>query len=139
MIQDGQQVKVHYTGTLDDGSQFDSSEGRDPLSFAIGGGQVIPGFEAAVKEMAVGETKSVTIPCAEAYGAVRPEMIATIPAADFPDTITPEVGMILQMQTEQGPLPLSVREITDDGVTVDGNHPLAGKDLTFALTLVEVG
>lgn len=138
MIQNGQQVKVHYTGTLDDGSQFDSSEGRDPLTFAIGGGQVIPGFEAAVREMEVGETKSVTIPCAEAYGSVRPEMIATIPSTDFPDTITPEVGMVLQMQTEQGPLPLTVREVNDEGVTVDGNHPLAGKDLTFALTLVEV-
>jgi peptidylprolyl isomerase len=138
MVQDGKQVKVHYTGTLEDGSVFDSSEGRDPLEFSIGSSQVIPGFESAVREMAVGETKKVTIPCQEAYGDVRKEMIATIPSSDFPDTIKPEVGMVLQMQTDQGPLPLKVLEISDEGVTVDGNHPLAGKDLTFDLTLVEI-
>lgn len=138
MIEDGKTVKVHYKGTLEDGSVFDTSEGRDPLAFQVGQGQVIPGFEDAVRGMAVGETRSVTIPCLDAYGDVRQEMIASLPKSDFPDHIKPVQGMMLQMQTERGPIALKIVEVRDDEVTVDGNHPLAGQDLTFELTLVEI-
>jgi peptidylprolyl isomerase len=88
--------------------------------------------------MAVGETKTINIPSEEAYGARRDEMVATIPKAEFPDNIDPKEGMMLQMQTDRGPLPLKVVSVSEDDVTVDGNHPLAGQDLTFELTLVEV-
>ena len=137
MVQEGQTVKVHYKGTLDDGSVFDSSEGKDPLTFKVGSGQVIPGFDSAIREMDVGETKTVKIESSDAYGQVRDEMIGVIPKDRFPDEIDPEEGMMLQMQTEQGAFPIKVIELRDDGVKVDGNHPLAGQDLTFELTLVE--
>ena len=139
MVQDGLTVKVHYKGTLDDGSVFDSSEGREPLAFELGGGQVIPGFESAVREMDVGETKNVKIESQDAYGAVREEMIVVIPREQFPDQIDPKEGMTLQMRTEQGAIPIRVVEIQDAGVKVDANHPLAGQDLNFELTLVEAG
>ena len=138
MVEPGRTVKVHYKGTLDDESVFDSSEGRDPLEFQIGSGQVIPGFDAAVQQMEVGSTKTIKIPCAEAYGEVRQDMIAMIPHEQFPDELNPEVGQTLNLQTPQGSLPVSVVEIKDDGVMIDGNHPLAGEDLTFELTLVEI-
>lgn len=137
MVQDGRQVKVHYKGTLDDGSVFDSSEGKEPLAFELGGGKVIAGIEDAVREMDVGETKNVTIECDKAYGAVRNDMVATIPKEQFPDNIDPKEGMMLQMRSDQGTLPIKVVEVSNESVKVDGNHPLAGKDLTFELTLVE--
>jgi len=139
MIDNGKTVKVHYTGTLDDGTVFDSSEGRDPIEFEIGAGNVIPGFEEAVKEMAVEETKTVTIPCAEAYGEYREDMCGEFPREQLPDDITPEVGMQLAMQTPEGEMPVRVTALSDDTLTLDANHPLAGRDLTFELTLVAVG
>lgn len=139
MIEAGTKVKVHYKGTLDDGSVFDSSENRDPLEFQLGTGQVIAGFDAAVSEMDVGGTKTVTIPCAEAYGEYRNEMVLTLEHCQFPEGMNPEVGKSLQLSTPQGPLIAQITDVSDDGVTIDGNHPLAGKDLTFELTLVEAG
>ena len=137
MVAPGTTVKVHYKGTLDDGSVFDSSEGRAPLEFQVGSGQVIPGFDAAIREMEVGATKTVKIPSAEAYGTAREEMIATIPHAKFPADLDLEIGLALELATPQGPLPVRVVDIDDEkGVTIDGNHPLAGLDLTFELTLV---
>lgn len=138
MISPGTTVKVHYKGTLDDGVVFDSSEGREPLEFQVGAGQVIPGFDAAIQDMIVGSSKTVKIPSAEAYGDIRPDMIATIPHDQFPEGLNPEVGQTLQLTTPQGALPVQVVEVQDDGVTIDGNHPLAGKNLTFELTLVDV-
>lgn len=138
MSNEGKTVKVHYKGTLADGSVFDSSEGRDPLSFTVGEGKVIPGFEDAVSNMDVGETKTVEIPCAEAYGNPDPRRTASVPTGSLPDDINPEVGMMLQMTTPQGPIPVRVTEVADDAITVDANHPLAGEDLTFEITLVEV-
>jgi len=138
MVDSGKTVKVHYKGLLQDGSVFDSSEGRDPLEFQVGTGQVIPGFDAAVQQMDVGATKTITIPSDEAYGEVRQDMIATIPQAQFPDDLNPEIGQVLQLKTPQGALPVRVVEIKEDGVTIDGNHPLAGQDLTFELQLVDV-
>ena len=138
MIASGKTVKVHYKGTLDDGVVFDSSEGREPLEFQVGSGQVIPGFDAAIQEMVVGSSKTVTIPSAEAYGDIRPDMIATIPHEQFPKELNPQVGQTLQLTTPQGELPVQVVEVKEEGVTIDGNHPLAGQNLTFDLTLVDV-
>jgi FKBP-type peptidyl-prolyl cis-trans isomerase 2 len=138
MIEDGKKVRIHYTGTLSDGEKFDSSEGRDPLEFETGSGMVIPGFDSAVRDMEVGGKKTVTLPAAEAYGELREEMIGDIPKTNFPEGMELEVGMPLQMSGPQGPLPVVVKEVKEDAVTIDANHPLAGKDLTFALELVEI-
>lgn len=138
MIEPGKTVKVHYKGTLNDGEVFDSSEGRDPLEFQVGAGQVIPGFDAAIQQMDVGGTKTITIPSEQAYGEVRPEMVALVPLTQFPEGIDPQVGQTLQLQTPQGALPVQVINVQEEGVTLDGNHPLAGEDLTFELTVVEV-
>jgi peptidylprolyl isomerase len=139
MIENGKKVKIHYTGTLNDGTQFDSSVGREPLEFEIGAGMVIPGFDSAVKTMEIGESKTVTIPAAEAYGEARDEMIMDIPKTQFPPEMTVELGMQLMMQTPSGqPVPVRVAEIKEESVKIDANHELAGKDLTFALELVEV-
>jgi len=137
MVESGKTVKVHYTGKLTDGSVFDSSEGRDPLEFQVGIGQVIPGFDAAIQQMDVGASQTITIPSNEAYGEVREEMIAVVPHAQFPEGLNPEVGQTLQLQTPEGALPVRVTEVKEEGVVIDGNHPLAGEDLTFDLTLVE--
>jgi peptidylprolyl isomerase len=139
MIENGTAVKVHYKGTLDDGSVFDTSENRDALAFTIGAGQVIGGFDAAVRNMDVGTTKTVTIPCAEAYGEHNENLVLTLPHSQFPETIEPKVGLALQLTTPHGPLVARVTAIGDDGVMLDGNHPLAGQNLTFELTLVEAG
>ncbi|MGF1515470.1 MAG: peptidylprolyl isomerase [Elainellaceae cyanobacterium] len=138
MIEPGKTVKVHYKGTLNDGEVFDSSEGRDPLEFQVGSGQVIPGFDAAIQQMDAGDNKTITIPSDQAYGEVRPEMVATVPHAQFPEGMNPEVGQTLQLQTPQGALPVQVINVQEEGVTIDGNHPLAGEDLTFELTVVDV-
>jgi len=138
MIADGKTVRIHYTGTLNDGTQFDSSAGRDPLEFETGSGMVIPGFDSAVRDMEVGGKKTVTIPAKEAYGEAREEMIGDIPKDRFPPEMELSVGMPLQMMSPQGPLTIIVKEIKEDAVTVDANHPMAGKDLTFELELVEI-
>ena len=138
MVAPGKTVKVHYKGTLNDGSIFDTSEGRDPLEFQVGSGQVIPGFDAAIQRMDEGATETITIPSSEAYGDVREDMIATIPHEQFPEGLNPEVGQTLQLKTPDGALPVRVVDVKDEGVTIDGNHPLAGKDLTFELTVVGI-
>lgn len=138
MIADGKTVRIHYTGTLNDGTQFDSSAGRDPLEFETGSGRVIPGFDSAVRDMPVGGRKTVTIPAAEAYGEPREEMIGDIPKDRFPPEMPLSIGMQLQMMSPQGPLGVVIKAIKEDAVTIDANHPLAGKDLTFELELVEV-
>ncbi len=138
MIESGKTVKVHYTGTLADGAIFDSSDGRDPIEFEIGTGTVIPGFEAAIAAMEVGQTETINIPSAEAYGDVQEEMIGQIPRKELPDDMEPEVDMVLSMHSPDGEMPVRIIEVAEDTVTLDANHPLAGKDLTFELTLVEV-
>lgn len=135
----GDTVHVHYTGTLDDGSIFDSSKDREPLEFKIGGGQVIPGFENGVEGMSIDETKTIHIPCAEAYGELREDLIGVVPKDQFPPEITPEVGMPLQIPQPNGmPLMVTITKISENDVTLDANHPLAGKDLNFELTLVKI-
>ena len=139
MIENGQKVKIHYAGTLDDGNQFDSSAGRDPLEFEMGAGMVIPGFETGVKDMDVGEKKSIHIPAVEAYGERREEMVMEFDRAQLPEDIEPEVGMGLHMQGPQGqPLPVQITAVAEATVTIDANHPLAGQNLNFELELVEV-
>lgn len=135
----GDTVQVHYTGKLDDGSVFDSSAGRDPLEFTVGAGQVIPGFEQAVEGMAVGQTKTVTIPSAEAYGERVAEAVLQVPREQLPPDLEPEVGQQLVMQSRDGrQIPIVVVEVTEDSITIDANHPLAGRDLTFEIELVSV-
>jgi peptidylprolyl isomerase len=139
MIEDGQKVKIHYTGTLDDGEQFDTSTGRDPLEFELGAGMVIPGFEAGVKDMAVGEKKSIHIPAAEAYGERREDMIMEFERSRLPEDLKPEVGMHLQMQGPQGqPVAVKITSVAEASITIDANHPLAGRNLNFDLELVEI-
>jgi peptidylprolyl isomerase len=139
MIEKGQKVKIHYTGTLDDGNKFDSSEGREPLEFEIGAGQVIPGFETGVADMAVGDKKSIHIPSEEAYGATREDMVMEFDRAQLPEGLEPEVGMGLQMQGPDGQaVPVQITAVAEETVTIDANHPLAGQNLNFELELVEV-
>jgi peptidylprolyl isomerase len=134
----GDTVRIHYTGTLQDGTVFDSSQGRDPLEFTLGAGQVIPGFDTAVSGMEVGASRTVTIPAAEAYGPRRDDMILAIPRDQVPPHIAPTVGEQLQVGQGQEQFLVTVAEVNDREVVLDGNHPLAGKDLTFALELVEI-
>ena len=137
--QAGDLVSIHYTGTLADGTQFDSSEGREPLSFTLGSGQIIAGLDAAITGMDEGAEATVTIPADEAYGTADPARVQTVPRASLPADIPLEVGLRLQAQTpEGGVIALVVTEITEESVTLDANHPLAGKDLTFAFRLVGV-
>lgn len=135
----GDKVRIHYTGKLDDGTPFDTSEGRDPLEFQLGDGGIIPGFEKAVDGMEVGESKSVTIAPEDAYGPRHEQLVQDVPKSALPDDIEPAVGMQLQSQTPDGqPMHLVVTAVSDEAITVDGNHPLAGKNLNFDIKLVDI-
>ncbi len=135
----GDTVRIHYTGKLNDGTQFDSSSGREPLEFALGSGQVIPGFDNAVDGMKVGDSKTVTIPPEQAYGQKHEQLVQEVPKSALPPELKPEVGMQLQSQAPDGQtMQLMVTEVADETITVDGNHPLAGQDLTFDIELVEI-
>ena len=135
----GDTVSIHYTGKLSDGTIFDSSEGRDPFSFTLGSGQVIVGFEEATLGMAEGESKTVTIPEEKAYGPYDPEKVIPLPADQFTLDAEPEIGMQLQLQSQDGQqIVVRVTQITDDHVMLDANPPLAGKELTFDIELVTI-
>ena len=135
----GNTVKIHYTGTLDDGTEFDSSAGREPLEFALGSSQVIPGFDNAVDGMTVGESKTVTIPAEEAYGERHDQLIQQVPQTSLPEDMKPEIGMQLQSQSPDGQIAnLVITAVEVESITVDANHPLAGQALTFAIELVEI-
>ena len=140
MSNQGKKVKTHYRGTLDDGTQFDSSYDRgEPLEFTCGAGQMIKGFDAAVVDMQVGEKKTVRIPAVDAYGERNPEMVITFPAEQVPNIEQIEKGMKLFLSTPSGmPVPAVVIDVTAEAVTLDANHELAGKDLNFDIELVEV-
>ena len=136
---DGDTVKVHYTGTLKDGSVFDTSAEREPLEFKLGEGQLIPGFEKAVIGMEEGDSTTVDIPVEEAYGEAREDLIINVPKDQLPEDVEPEVGMQLQVNQPDGqPVPVRVAEISDEELTLDANHPLAGKDLSFEIEVVEI-
>lgn len=137
--QNGNVVRVHYTGRLDDGSVFDSSHGREPLEFTLGGGQVISGFERAVSGMEVGETRSTNVPADEAYGPRREDLVLEIDREQIPEGVEVSVGTQLQLQQENGQaVPVTVADVGNESVTLDANHPLAGRDLSFELELVEI-
>lgn len=136
----GDTVQVHYTGRLDDGSVFDSSLEREPLEFVVGSGMVIEGFDTAIAGMAVGETKTVRIPCDQAYGDRRSELALKVQRTQVPPDIKPEIGMQLSIRMEDGSTPIvHISAMDDETITLDANHPLAGQDLTFELALVKIG
>lgn len=133
-------VKVHYKGMLENGDVFDSSEGKNPLEFTLGKGQVIPGFDKGIEGMEVNESKTINIPSAEAYGEVKQELIKEVPKSHLPEEIKPEVGLQLVSKTPDGrQIPLVVTDVKEGSIIIDANHPLAGRDLTFEVTLVEIG
>ena len=135
----GDTVKVHYTGSLEDGTVFDSSEGKDPLNVTLGSGAVIPGFDAALTGMETGEKKTVTIPYEKAYGPHNAEMVMQIPITQVPEDMSPEIGDKMQVGGADGEvMAVTVLDITDDFIVLDANPPLAGQNLTFALELVAI-
>ncbi len=137
--QTGNKVKVHYSGTLDDGTVFDSSREKDPLEFILGQGSVIPGFENAVIGMDEGDTKNFTLSPDEAYGEYRDDLIAVVSKDQLPPSIDPQIGMVLQASAQDGTVTnVLVSNVDESNVTLDGNHPLAGKQLNFEIELVEV-
>jgi peptidylprolyl isomerase len=136
-VKNGDTVRVHYTGRLEDGQVFDSSEGGDALEFRVGAGEVIPGFDDAVRDMGVGDKKTVRIEADDAYGQRRDQLVAQVPRESMNLDSPPEEGMSLVMQLQDGnQIPVTVTEVTDTHVTLDANHPLAGHDLTFDVELV---
>jgi FKBP-type peptidyl-prolyl cis-trans isomerase 2 len=138
-VKDGDKVKVHYHGKLRSGETFDSSQGREPLEFTVGGGQVIKGFDEGVKGMQVGDKKTVEIAVDDAYGQKSQEMIIEFPKNQFPEDMNPEVGMQLMMNNGSGQqFPVTIVEVKDQSVILDANHPLAGQDLVFDIELVEI-
>ena len=135
----GDTVRIHYVGTLQDGTQFDASTGRDPLEFTIGENRILPLLETAIVGMAVGETATVAIGATDAYGVRDPEAVQQVERTMIPDEIELAVGNQLQASAQNGQtIVLTVVAFDDETVTVDGNHPLAGQDLTFAIELVEI-
>lgn len=134
----GDTVRVHYTGTLDSGEEFDSSRGTDPLTFTLGEGAVIQGFDDAVDGMQVGDEKRVTIPAREAYGPRREELTLRLPRSELPPELDLEIGTQLRMEQGSEVVVVTVRDLDDETVTLDANHPLAGEALTFDLRLVEI-
>jgi FKBP-type peptidyl-prolyl cis-trans isomerase 2 len=138
-VKENNTVKVHYTGKLADGQVFDSSEGKEPLEFTLGQGRLIPGFEKGLMDMKLNEKKTVTIAKEEAYGEVNQDLIQEVQKSELPAEITPEVGMGLVSKSSDGQeMNLQVIEVREASIVLDGNHPLAGKDLTFDLEVVEI-
>ena len=138
-VKENDTVKVHYTGKLADGQVFDSSREREPIEFTMGQGQIIPGFEKGLLNMKVNEKKTIEIPSDEAYGEPRQDLIQEVDKSQLPPEVKPEPGMGLVSKSPDGrEMNLVVKEVKDDSIVVDGNHPLAGKDLTFDLEVVEI-
>ena len=138
-VKSGDKVKVHYTGKLEDGSVFDSSREREPFEFTVGAGQVIPGFDNGVVGMTAGDQKTLTIEAEQAYGQRRDELVLEVKKDMFPENITPEVGQQLQMEQQDGQVVnVVISEMKEEMVTLDANHPLAGKTLIFEIELVAI-
>ncbi len=135
----GDKLRLHYTGTLDDGTVFDTSAGSEPLEFTLGAGEIIPGLDEGVTGMSVGETRSVRVEAADAYGEHDPDRVQAVPLSQVPDDIPTEIGTQLQVQTSSGQvMNVTVAGKTDSDLLLDTNHPLAGKALTFDVELVEI-
>ena len=137
-IKPGDTVSVHYVGTLNDGSEFDRSREGNPLRFKGGSGQVLPGSDKAVTGHEAGDRFSVTTPAAEAYGDRQEQLLFSVPLEQVPPSIKPQVGMMLHVSTDQGELEVTIDKVTDSHIVLDANHPMAGKDLTFALEVVSI-
>lgn len=138
-VKENNTVKVNYTGKLADGQVFDSSEGREPLEFTLGQGQLIPGFEKGVIDMKLNEKKTITIAKEEAYGDVNEQLIQEVEKAHLPQDMAPEVGMGLVSKSPDGQeMNLMVVEVREESIVIDGNHPLAGKELIFDLEVLEI-
>jgi FKBP-type peptidyl-prolyl cis-trans isomerase 2 len=139
-VKEGDKVKVHYKGTLDDGSEFDNSEKHgQPLNFEVGASQVIKGFDNAVIGMEINDIKDVNIPVTEAYGEVNPQLVQKVPRKEFPLKEEPKIGMMLVLNHPQGmKIPAKIIEVDDENITLDLNHPLAGKNLNFNIKLLEI-
>lgn len=139
-VKEGDLVKVHYTGKLTSGEQFDSSAGREPLEFTVGAGQMIKGFDAALPGMVVGDKKTINIPAEEGYGERSDEAIIPFPKENVPEDMKLEPGMTLTLSNQQGqPIPVVVIEVKEDVVVLDANHFLAGEELIFDIELIEIG
>lgn len=134
----GDTVRVNYTGKLSDGTQFDTSKGRDPLEFTLGEGKIISGFENAVAGMSPGDSKTVVVAAKDGYGPRRDDLVVVVDRSDLPSDLDPKVGDRLEMQRPDKTMPVHVTATTDDTVTLDGNHPLAGEALTFDIGLIEI-
>ena len=138
-VKDGDTVKVHYTGKLENGEVFDSSREREPFEFTVGNKAVIPGFEKGVVGMEVGDTKTIEIPPEEAYGAKQDQLVVEVNKSEFPDDITPAIGQRLQIRQQDGnPIIVTITDLTEDIITLDANHPLAGYTLFFDVELIEI-
>ncbi len=138
-VKSGDTVKVHYTGKLEDGRVFDTSREREPLEFEVGANTIIPGFEEAIIDMEPGETKDVEVSSEKGYGQRRDDMIVTVERHEIPENIDPQVGQVLQIQPKDAqPINVVVLESDEKAVTLDANHPLAGKDLFFEIELLEI-
>lgn len=134
----GRNVRVHYTGTLDDGTVFDTSRGRDPISFEVGSGTVIAGFDQAVVGLKVGESKVVRIASEDAYGSRNENAVLVVPRDSFPENMQITTGMQVQGTGPQGEFPAIVTAVASNGITIDMNHPLAGQDLNFEIEVIEI-
>lgn len=138
-VKENDTVRVHYTGKLSDGQIFDTSADRGPLEATLGQGLLIPGFEKAIIDMKVNEKRTVTIPKEEAYGDIQEELFHKVDNSQLPEEVKPEVGMGLVSRSEDGrEHQFRVAQVNEDHIIVDGNHPLAGQDLTFELELIEI-
>lgn len=138
-VKEGDTVKVHYTGKDANGNVFDSSVEREPIEFTIGDGKIIPGFEQAVIGLQEGDTSTFTVEADDAYGQRRDDLLIDVEREKLPEDVSPEVGQQLQVQRQDGEaIPVVIAQVTDESVTLDANHPLAGEDLTFEVELVEV-
>lgn len=137
-VKKGDKVKAHYKGTLTDGTEFDNSTGKGPIEFEVGSGTLIQGFENAVVGMSPGEKKTFTVPVDEAYGPRRDELLLTVPKEQVPPDLNAAVGDALVLEREGQEIQVRVKEVTDTGVTLDANHPLAGEDLVFEIELVDI-
>ncbi len=137
-IKNGDIVSVHYVGTFEDGEEFDRSSENKPLSFTVGAGQMITGFDKSVVGKNVGDVYSISLPPSEAYGEYDEELVFEVGKEDFPTDITPEVGMAFHIQTEQGDIEAVIVQVNEDSLVFDSNFPMAGETLNFEITIAEV-
>lgn len=137
-IKNGDKIRAHYTGSLNDGTEFDSSRNRDPITFTVGDGTIIPGFEKAVLGHKIGDKVKVRIQPEEAYGNHDPELIFTVERAQMPDNIPLEIGTPLHLANDQGAMDAIITDIDPENITLDANHPLAGKELIFEIEIIAV-